>query len=268
MTDAAPRDRAFREGETALLIDGKGRRFLVLLHPSRRFQFHLGVVPHTDIIGREEGTLLRSSSGAALRALRPRLADFILKMKRGAQVVYPKDIGPIIMWADIAPTMTVVEGGTGSGALAIALARAVGETGRVVSVEIRDDHAAHARKMVSRWFGDTPPQLEMRQGQVEDAIGEIRPERVVLDVPEPWHAAAVAAESQPPGGVFCSYLPTVPQLQKLVERLKETRGFCETEIFETLHREWNISGPSVRPQHQMVGHTGFVLVSRIRARDA
>ncbi|MXX00738.1 MAG: hypothetical protein F4Z79_03815, partial [Acidimicrobiia bacterium] len=113
MGEAAFSDRTLREGETALLIDGKGRRFMVLLHPSRRFEYHMGVLSHEDIIGQPEGILLKSSGGASLRLLRPRLADFILKMKRGAQVVYPKDIGPILMWADIAPGMTVVEGGTG-----------------------------------------------------------------------------------------------------------------------------------------------------------
>ena len=264
MSRTASSDRPLREGEVALLIDGKGRRFMVLLHPSRRFEYHMGVLPHRDIIGQPEGTLLRSSGGARLRLLRPRLADFILKMKRGAQVVYPKDIGPILMWADIAPGMTVVEGGTGSGALAMALARAVGETGRVVSAEVREDHAGHARKMIRRFFGEIPPQLELRGGKVEEAIAEVGPERVVLDVPEPWHAAQAAAGAQPVGGVFCSYLPTVPQLQTLVEALKGTGGFCETEIFETFHREWNVAGPSVRPSHRMVGHTGFVLVSRVK----
>lgn len=251
----------------ALLIDNKGRRFLVLLHPSRRFEYHMGVVPHTDIIGHSEGILLRSSSGGRLRLLRPRLADFILKMKRGAQVVYPKDIGPILMWADIAPGMTVVEGGTGSGALAMAVARAVGSGGRVVSAELREDHLNHARKMIGRWFGEIPEQLEFFEGAVEDAIINTAPHRVVLDVPEPWHAAEVAARVQPPGGVFCSYLPTVPQVEKLVSALKTSGGFCETEVFETLHREWNVSGRSVRPRHQMVGHTGFVTVSRIKGPD-
>lgn len=268
MVTSADSDRSLREGEVALLIDAKGRRFMVLLDASRRFEYHMGVLPHRDIIGQPEGALLRSSGGAGLRLLRPRLADFILKMKRGAQVVYPKDIGPILIWADIAPGMTVVEGGTGSGALAMALARAVGGTGRVVSAEVREDHARHARKMIRRWFGEVPPQLELRRGSVEDAIVEVGPERVVLDVPEPWRAATAAAETQPPGGVFCSYLPTVPQLQTLVEALRKTRAFCETEIFETFHREWNVAGPSVRPSHRMVGHTGFVLVSRIRGNPA
>ena len=266
--EESPPARPLREGELALLIDGKGRKFMVLLHSSRRFEFHMGVVPHADIIGQPEGTLLRSSRGAGLRLLRPRLADFILKMKRGAQVVYPKDIGPILMWADIAPGMTVVEGGTGSGALAMALARAVGETGRVVSAEVRHDHASHAKKMITRWFGEVPPHLHLYRGTVEDAIAEVNPDRVVLDVPEPWHAAAVAAVAQPPGGVFCSYLPTVPQVQKLVEEMKASRSYCETEVFEALHREWNVYGPSVRPRHQMVGHTGFIVVSRIKRSES
>ncbi|MYA39558.1 MAG: hypothetical protein F4Y36_08135 [Acidimicrobiia bacterium] len=144
------------------------------------------------------------------------------------------------------------------------MSRGVGVAGRVVSVEIREDHAGHARKMIRRWFGDIPHQLELRTGRLEEAIADVGPERVVLDVPEPWHAARVAAEAQPVGGVFCSYLPTVPQLQTLAETLRETRRFCETEIFETLHREWNVAGPSVRPSHRMVGHTGFVLVSRVK----
>ena len=137
----------------------------------------------------------------------------------------------------------------------------------MVSAEVRDDHAAHARKMIARWFGGIPSQLDLYRGRVEDAIGEVGPERVVLDVPEPWHAAEAAVRAQPPGGVFCSYLPTVPQVEKLVSTLKSTRGSCETEVFETLHREWNVRGPSVRPHHQMVGHTGFVVVSRIKRPD-
>jgi tRNA (adenine57-N1/adenine58-N1)-methyltransferase len=135
----------FRAGEPALLIDSRGRQFLLKLEEGRTFQFHNGTVPHDEMIGREDGTWIRSSGDARLLLIRPRLADFILKMKRGAQVVYPKDLGPIIVYGDIAPGMTVLEAGTGSGALTLGLARAVGPTGRVVTVERREDHAAHAR---------------------------------------------------------------------------------------------------------------------------
>lgn len=248
--------------ETVLLVDSKERQYLVKLVEGGAFRYHEGVLPHGAIAGSTEGTTLTASGGGRLLVLRPRLADFVLRMPRGAQVVYPKDVGPILVWADIAPGMTIVEGGTGSGALAIALARAVGPQGRVVSVERREDHAAHAEKTIRRWFGQMPPQLELRLGDVADAVADVRPERVVLDVPEPWHAAEVAAETLDGGSIFCAYLPTVPQLSQLVEVLRGSGAFAEIEVSESLHREWNILGRSVRPAHQMVGHTGFLVIAR------
>lgn len=252
----------FAVGESILLIDAKGRQFLVKLAEGGEFHYHRGVVAHAELVGRPEGTWVTASGGGRLLALRPRLADYILKMQRGAQVVYPKDIGPILVWADIAPGMTVLEAGTGSGALAMALARAVGSEGRVISVERRSDHAAHARRAIRRWFGEVPDRLELREGEVEEVVEEVRPERLVLDVPEPWHAVASASHHQPEGAVFCSYLPTVPQVQTLVEALRTSRRFAEIEVFETLHRTWKVAGRSVRPDHQMVGHTGFITVAR------
>lgn len=257
----------FREGEPALLIDSKGRHFLLRLEPGRTFQFHNGSVPHDDLIGAEDGTWVESSGNARLLLLRPRLADFILKMKRGAQVVYPKDLGPILVYADIAPGMTVLEAGTGSGALTMGLARAVGVSGRVVTVEQRDDHAGHARKTLERWFGEVPLNVEMRVGDVSDVVEEVEPERIVLDLPEPWHTVEAAAEFQPHGGVLCSYLPTVPQVQTLVETARETGRFAEVEVKEFLMRDWNVKGRSVRPDHSMVGHTGFLIFMRKTADE-
>lgn len=253
---------AFREGEPCMLVDGKGRHYLLALDPSRTFQYHRGVVEHSDLIGLEEGSWVEATSGGRLLALRPRLADYILKMRRGAQVVYPKDLGPILVYADIAPGMTVLEAGTGSGALTMALTRAVGPDGRVVSVERRDDHAAHGRKAIERFFGAVPESLDLRVGDVEDAVAEVAPDRIVLDLPEPWHTAAVAAEHQPPGGVFAAYLPTVPQVQTLVDGMRSSRAFAEIEVREFLFRDWNVAGRSVRPDHSMVGHTGFLVFAR------
>lgn len=252
----------FEAGEPCLLVDRKGRHYLLKLDPGRQFQYHRGVLDHSDIIGREDGTWVEASSGGRLLALRPRLADFILRMKRGAQVVYPKDIGPILVYADVAPGMTVLEAGTGSGALTMALSRAVGEQGRVVSVERRQDHADHGRKAIERYFGEVPANLDLRVGEVEEVVAEIRPERLILDLPEPWHAARLAAEHQPSGAVLCGYLPTVPQVQTLVETLRETGAFAEIEVREFLFRDWNVSGRSVRPEHSMVGHTGFLIFAR------
>ncbi|HEU4895501.1 MAG TPA: methyltransferase domain-containing protein, partial [Acidimicrobiia bacterium] len=178
------------------------------------------------------------------------------------QVVYPKDLGPILVYADIAAGMTVLEAGTGSGALTLALARAVGPSGKVITVERRDDHAAHARKTVERWFGEVPENVDLRVGDVSEVVAEIAPERIVLDLPEPWHVVEAAARSQGTGGVICSYLPTVPQVQTLVETVRATRAFAEVEVMEFLMREWNVDGRSVRPGHSMIGHTGFLTFMR------
>lgn len=250
------------EGEPALLIDEKGRKFLLALDPHRSFQFHNGSVPHAELIGIEDGSWVTSSGGARLLVVRPRLADFILKMKRGPQVVYPKDLGPIIVYGDIGPGMTVLEAGTGSGALTLGLARAVGPTGRVVTVERRDDHASHARRSLERWFGEMPENVEMRAGDVEDVVEELEPERIVLDVPEPWLVLGQAARHQPDGGVVSIYLPTVPQVQTTVETARELGRFTEIDVIEFMMREWNVQGRSVRPGHTMVGHTGFLIFMR------
>jgi tRNA (adenine57-N1/adenine58-N1)-methyltransferase len=248
--------------ETVLLIDNKDRKYLVRLQAGGQFHYHLGIVPHDEMIGREAGMRVTSTGGGSLLVLRPRLADFVLKMPRGATVVYPKDMGPIAIYADIAPGMTVLEAGTGSGALTLALLRFVGPAGQVVSVERREDHAAHARKTIVRWLGEVPPNLDLRIGEVEEAIEDLRPERIVLDLPEPWHAVPVAAEHQPGGGVLCAYLPTVPQIQTLTEAMRDSNRFAQIEVFETLFRTWTVEGRSVRPDHRMVGHTGFLVVAR------
>jgi tRNA (adenine57-N1/adenine58-N1)-methyltransferase catalytic subunit len=252
----------FTEGDPALLIDSKGRHFLLKLEHGRTFQYHNGTVPHDNLIGADDGAWVTSSGNARLLLLRPRLADFILKMKRGAQVVYPKDLGPILVYTDIGPGMTVLEAGTGSGALTLGLARAVGPTGRIVTVERRDDHAAHARKTLERWFGEIPVHVDMRVGDVSDLVEEVRPERIVLDVPEPWNTVRAAASFQPDGGVICAYLPTVPQVQTLVEMTRDTGVFAEVEVREFLMRDWNVEGRSVRPGHAMIGHTGFLTFMR------
>jgi len=194
--------------------------------------------------------------------LRPRLADYIIKMKRGAQVVYPKDIGPILMYADVGPGMTVLEAGTGSGALTLGLVRAVSESGRVVSVDLREDHSSHARKAIERWHGHWPPNLELRIGDVADLVEEVSPDRLILDLPEPWRVLEVAAEHLRPGGVVSAYLPTVPQVQNTVETAERMEVFVETEVREIIMRDWNVSGRSVRPEHNMVGHTGFLVFTR------
>jgi tRNA (adenine57-N1/adenine58-N1)-methyltransferase len=252
----------FQPGERALLIDPKGRRFLVRLQVGGTFHFHGGVVPHDLILGSDEGTVVHSTTGSSLTCLRPTLADFVLKMPRGAQVIYPKDLGAVLIEADIAPGTRVLEAGTGSGALTAALCRATGPDGRVVSYEARQDFHDRAAANLEAFFGKVPPWLELRLGDVREvaATGE-RFDRMVLDLPEPWGLLAEAVQVLVPGGLLCTYLPTINQVQQAVLAM-EGSGFSEVRTFEVLIRSWHVTERSVRPDHRMVAHTGFITVGR------
>ena len=252
----------FEPRERVLLLDAKGRRYLVRLQEGGTFHFHGGAVRHDDLIGEQEGVVVSSGTGASLAAYRPRLADFILKMPRGAQVVYPKDVGAILVFADIFPGARVLEAGTGSGALTIALCRAVGRDGRVVSYELREEHHAQAVQNLEAFFGKVPETLELRVTGVEDVgrTGE-RYDRCVLDLAAPWEPLDAIATVLEPGGVLCAYMPTTIQVQQLVLALP-AQGFLHLESFEVLRRGWHVTERSVRPDHRMVGHTGFLTVAR------
>ena len=257
-------------GERVLLVDGRGRRYLVTLGAGRRFHSHLGSLDHDDVIGLPEGSVVRASGGAALLALRPTLADYVLKMKRGAQVVYPKDIALILIYADIFPGARVLEAGTGSGALTLALARAAGEEGRVISYEQRADHLERAVANIEAWYealGGKPENLELRLGDVFEGVPESGLDRIVLDLPEPWRAVGPTTAALAPGGIICCYLPTVPQVQQTVQALR-TGGFGLLSTLEGLVRTWNVDDRSVRPDHRMVAHTGFLVTARKLAQVA
>ncbi len=252
----------FEPRERVLLLDAKGRRYLVRLQEGGTFHFHGGAVRHDDLLGQQEGVVVSSATGASLAAYRPRLADFILKMPRGAQVVYPKDVGAILVFADVFPGARVLEAGTGSGSLTISLARAVGSSGRLVSYELRPDHHEQAVANVQTYFGAIPAQLDLREADVLDAAAEAdRYSHLVLDLPQPWDCIELACRVLEPGGVFCAYLPTTVQVQQLGLGLEEA-GFRDLETFETLMRTWHVAERSVRPDHRMVAHTGFVTTGR------
>jgi len=176
--------------------------------------------------------------------------------------VYPKDLGPIVTYADVFPGSRVLEAGTGSGALTIALCRAVGTEGRVVSYELREEHLAQAIQNLEGMFGKVPEQLDVRVGDVGDVgrTGEVF-DRCVLDLPEPWGPLAALRQVLEPGGVLCAYLPTTGQIQELVLALP-AQGFLHIETFEVLRRSWHVTERSVRPDHRMIGHTGFLTVAR------
>lgn len=255
-------------GETVLLIDRKQRRYLIDLEDGGEFHYHGGAVAHDDIIGAPEGTLVRSARNTQLRVFRPTAADWTLKAPRGAQVIYPKDQALIVGLTDIRPGMTVVEAGAGSGALTCALLDAVGDTGRVVSFELRDDHADVAERNVVRRYGGAPATWTLRRGDVVAGLAEVTCHRIVLDVLEPWEACKPAASALHPGGLLCAYTPTVPQVMRLHEALDEDPRWGTADTVEALLRPWNVAGLSVRPAHRMVAHTAFLTIVRRLADEA
>lgn len=252
--------RTFAEGDQVLLIDSKKRRYLVTLARGGEFHTHAGVIAHDDLIGAAEGASFRSNRGASMLAIRPTLADFVLKMPRGAQVIYPKDLGPILMLADIFPGARVLESGVGSGALSMTLVRA----GAVVrGYELREDFANRAVKNVATFLGaDALERYVVEQRDVYEGIDEADLDRVVLDLPEPWRAVKHAAGALHRGGVLVAYTPQITQAVQLREELTGA-GFGMVDTIEVLNRGWHIEGQSVRPDHRMVAHTGFLTSARL-----
>jgi tRNA (adenine57-N1/adenine58-N1)-methyltransferase len=252
----------FQDGEQILLIDQRGKRHLIFLRKSETFHSDRGWVPHDNIIGQVEGSWVRSSMGLRYIAVRPTLADYVLEMPRGAQVIYPKDLAIILFWADIYPGCRVIEAGMGSGALTLALLRAVGPEGRVITFEQRDEFARRALANIHMRCGEVT-NLTVRLRPIEDGLLEEDPvDRVVLDLPEPWRLTGELPKVLRPGGIFLSYVPTIIQAHQTSEVLRRDRHWALVETFETLFRPWNIDGQSVRPFHRMVAHTGFITVAR------
>ncbi len=246
-----------------LLVDAKHRRHLVTLADGGQFHSHAGVLAHDALLGREEGVTVRTSLGARLVAVRPTLAEYILKMPRGAQVIYPKDLGPILMLADVFPGARVLESGVGSGALTTTLLRAVGPAGHVTGYELREEFAERARRNIEGFLGPGQPfDLEVRDVYAGIDVADL--DRVLLDLPEPWQAVKHAEAALRPGGILLAYLPTIGQVTRLREELASS-SFGMAETVEVLQRGWHVDGQSVRPDHRMVAHTGFLTHARLLA---
>jgi tRNA (adenine57-N1/adenine58-N1)-methyltransferase catalytic subunit len=252
----------FTMGDKVLLLDRKGRRWLLTLTMRGEFHYHAGVVAHAALIGQPEGSTVRSSKGSTLRALRPTAADWTVKAPRGAQVIYPKDQAMIVALADIGPGAVVVEAGAGSGALTSALLRAVGTEGRVISFELRDEHADVAERNVAERFGGIPENWELRRGDVLEGLPGTTCERLVLDLLDPASVLGPGAIALLPGGILCAYTPTVPQVMRLHEALAADPRWGLAETVESLVRGWHVDGLAVRPNHRMVAHTAFLTTAR------
>ncbi len=248
------------ENDAVLFIDRKGRRYLKILRAGKRIEIR-GQIEAETLFGREEGTRVKSSAGENYLILRPTYSDLIPHLPRAAQVIYPKDTGPMLLWGDVYPGATVIEGGVGAGALTIALLRAVGPHGQVISYEIREDFAAAARRNVAAFFGDAP-RWTLKLRDLYAGFDETGADRIFLDLPEPGRALDVVAPALRPGGVFVGYVPTAIQLKDTVEALQRRPDFGEIDSFETLMRHWRVKGMSVRPEHRMVAHSAFIIIAR------
>jgi tRNA (adenine57-N1/adenine58-N1)-methyltransferase catalytic subunit len=231
------------------------------------FHTHRGAITHDTVIGQPEGSVVKSANGDPFLVLRPLLVDYVMSMPRGAQVIYPKDAAQIVHEGDIFPGAMVLEAGAGSGAMTCSLLRAVGPEGRVVSYEVRDDHAVHASRNVETFFGGRPANWELVIADVVDYSGP-EVDRVVLDMLAPWDVLGKIAEALVAGGVLMIYVATVTQLSRTVEALREQQCWTEPRVWETLQRGWHVVGLAVRPQQSMRGHTAFLICARKLAPGA
>jgi len=248
-------------GDRVQLTDPKGRMHTVVLEPGKAFHTHRGALAHDDLIGLPDGSVVQSSGGTTYLVLRPLLADYVLSMPRGAQVIYPKDAAQIVAMGDVFPGAKVLEAGAGSGALTCSLLRAVGDGGELWSFEVREDFAAIAKKNVEAWFGGTHPAWRLNVGDVTECT-EVGFDRIILDMLTPYEALDMVERALLPGGVFVGYVATTTQLSDLVEALRERGGFTEPHSWETLVRDWHLEGLAVRPDHRMIAHTAFLVRSR------
>ena len=250
----------FREGELVLLISRKGRRHLLQLDAAKLFETHTGILPHSSIIGQQVGSRLLVGSQKFL-ALRPTLAEYVQEASRSTQIIYPKDVGPILVYGDIFPGARILEAGLGSGMLTLALLRAVGPQGSVATYEVRPELIEQGKRRVGAVLPDVA-NWSVRQADVYAGIQERDLDRIILDVPEPWQVVDHAAETLVAGGILLSFLPTTLQIHRLVGALDEQPNFDLVDTFEVMLRPWFVSRRSVRPQHRMVAHTGFITTAR------
>jgi len=255
------------EGEAIVLVDKVGRRHRVRLKAGERYSIHSGLILHDDLIGRPEGVVVTTQLGARLLAVRPTFAEQVTGRRRQTQPIYPKDLGAILVGADIHPGARVLEAGTGTGALTLAAVRAVGHEGTVVSYEVREEFLEAARRGIVETLGSVPANVELKLGDIYMGVEERDMDRVLLDLAEPWQAVPAVKLALRPGGIVFAHCPNLSQVQRFFDCLREVRGFGMLEAYEVLQRGWTVRGRSMRPSHRMVAHTGFLCFARRLAEE-
>ena len=247
-------------GEWVMLTSQKGKKWFVRLDDVP-FSCHLGVIHMKDILGREEGEHLETHKGAKIFLFRPSLEDYIFAMDRKTQIIYPKDLGAMVFYGDIRSDDLILESGIGSGALSMALLRALGNQGRLISVEKRPEFAATSKENIGKFFGGSPGNHDIVVADIQDFFMSTRADKVYLDLPEPWHAIASVSRLLRQGGLFLSLSPNVGQVQLVYRELK-AHGFAAMNTFELMKRDWMVDERRARPQDRMIAHTGFITVAK------
>ena len=247
------------EGSDVYLYLDRKRTYLVRVEAEKSFHTHKGYIQLGDLIGKEYGTRIASSMGIEFVALKPALRDHIFKTSRRTQISYPKDISLIILYSGIGPGSRVVEAGTGTGALTSAIAHYVRPTGRVYTYEVRQEFQKNAKKNLER--AGLLDYVELKEGDVTEGIEETDLDAVILDMATPWLVVPHAYEALKGSGVLVSFSPTIDQVVKVVEALKE-HGFVCDETVETLIRFMQVERGKTRPQTVMTGHTGYLTFAR------
>ena len=256
----------FRAGDRVQLTGPKGRMNTITLVEGAAFGTHRGDLKHDAIIGQPEGSIVKNQNGVEYLAFRPLMTDFVLSMPRGAAIIYPKDAAQILVEGDIFPGARVVEAGVGSGGLSMYLLRAIGESGHLHSFERRSEFAEIAQANVATELGRRPNNWDVHIGDLQERLGETVEEgtidRVVLDMLAPWECIEAVSKALSPGGLFIGYVATVTQFSRLTEALRESEFFAEPTAWESMVRGWHLQGLAVRPEHRMIGHTGFLVTAR------
>ena len=254
-----PLPQLIQEGDYVLLFLDHRRTYLVKIEGGKSFHTHKGFIKFDDLIGKDYGSTVLSSLGVEFIALKPLLRDYIMKSVRRTQITYPKDVALIVMFSGIGPGSRVVEAGTGTGALTTALAHYVKPEGRVYSYEIREEFLKTAEKNLKR--AGLIDFVELKNKDITAGIDESGVDAVILDLATPWLVAPHACTALKPSGTIVSFSPTIDQVVKTVEALKES-GFVDVETFECLMRGMQVERGKTRPQTLMTGHTGYITLAR------
>jgi len=232
---------------------------MVKVEKGKTFHTHKGFIKFDDLIGKEYGSRVLSSLGVEFVALKPLLRDYIMKSVRKTQITYPKDTALIVMFSGIGPGSRVVEAGTGTGALTTALAHYVKPHGKVYSYEIREEFLKTAKKNLKR--AGLIDLVELKNKDVTAGIDEIDVDTIILDLATPWLVVPHAYTALRPCGTLVSFSPTIDQVVKTVEALKES-SFVDIKTVECLMRRMQTERGKTRPQTLMTGHTGYITFAR------